>query len=771
MDRLAPLRAVCRDLEDRSRTTREAIAATLGGAGHRAARAVELRRLARAVADVRALTGVADARRVIEAGLTRPPAPRGLPGPVECLPAEGGGTLLVTDDVLLEWDARGRLTSLHHLATDTDFVRKPCSMFRFTVRDAKGMESVLTANEAALDSAVFAGGELRLKYSGRCGGTVPVRVQLALRPEGPSLAWRAEGEVTDGDAACWRLDAPVLDGLGRRGGDEPGDAVFVPDGWGRVLPRPAGARYEGRYPGGGSTMQVVGLTRDGATLGMIARDGRCFTKDLVVAGGADGRTVSLEVRHYPRDMGRTRTCAWPYEVETVALAGDWFDLARRYRDWATRQAWCGGGANRGRADSPEWFRRLVWWHHDGARDGTALTGTVARIRAAVPFPMALHWYNWHTIPFDNFYPDYFPANDYVPTVRAQMKAWDVRVMPYINGHLWDPQSQSYAAEDGARRAMKKEDGSAYIEHYAGHDHSTACPWTDAWRDKMVSVTDRLFREVGVDAVYLDQIGAARAQLCHDASHGHPRGGGDHYVAGYWKILKAVRDNARCIRPDIALTTEDTAEPYIGLLDGMLMCNRALPDSVPFFPAVYHEHVAQFGLYIHEPEIRAGVTFRSKEAMLFQFGGQLGWHGTSWSEAPAHRAKFEWLAKLAAFRQAGLDWLAYGEMLRPPAVTARDGAAVPGIAQEWIVQKRSLSTVQPAVTASAWRAPDGRVAVFVVNVTDGPIAVSVSVPSESAGRPMVEVDPSGGSVPAASASTDGAMFLDLPARGVRMLVWR
>ncbi|MCX7827215.1 MAG: DUF6259 domain-containing protein, partial [Verrucomicrobiae bacterium] len=486
-----------------------------------------------------------------------------------------------------------------------------------------------------------------------------------------------------------------------------------------------------RYPGGSATMQWIGLARDNdTTLGLIARDGRCFTKDFFAAANEDGRSHTLEARHYPENMGATTSCQFPYEVETVVLNGDWFALAQHYRAWATRQTWCEGGKNRRRRDTPEWFRKLIWWHHDGARDGAKLIETFDRLQKAVPFPLAFHWYNWHSIPFDNFYPDYFPANDYVPAVRARLQKSGVRVMPYINGHLWDTQAKSYAEEGARRWAMKKPDGSLYIEHWNKHDHSTACPFTDAWREKMVKVTDRLFREIGVDAVYLDQIGAAAAQLCYDESHGHPRGGGDHYVAGYWKILAAVRENARRLNPDAALTTEDTAEPFIGHLDGMLMCNRAHPDSIPFFPAVYHDHVAQFGLYMYEPEIKAGVTFRSKEAMLFHYGAQLGWHGTSWSEAPEHKAKFAWLTKLAAYRQLGLDWLAYGDMLRPPSVTMGDKKPVPRIPQRWTLHKTERETEQPAATTSAWQAGDGRIAVFVINVSDQPLKVRVRLPAEA-----------------------------------------
>jgi len=316
--------------------------------------------------------------------------------------------------------------------------------------------------------------------------------------------------------------------------------------------------------------------------------------------------------------------------------------------------------------------------------------------------------------------------------------------------------------------MKKSDGSLYIEHWNKHDHSTACPFTDAWRDKMVKVTDRLFREVGVDAVYLDQIGAAAAQLCYDESHAHPRGGGDHYVAGYWKVLQAVRENARRLNPDAALTTEDTAEPFIRYLDGMLMCNRAIPDSIPFFPAVYHDHVAQFGLYMYEPEIKAGVTFRSKEAMLFHYGAQLGWHGTSWSEEPEHKAKFAWLARLAAYRQLGLDWLAYGDLLRPPVVTMRDKKPVPRVAQRWTLHKREVETEQPAVTTSAWQASDGRIAVFVINVSDQPLKVRVRLPADAKNKKIREWEPPNKELGSPDIYNH-ELQLDLAPQSVRMFV--
>jgi hypothetical protein len=765
MDRQQLPRVTFPELEAQAASSRQAL---LAAPGQNAQQLVQLWQINRALADLHALRNTAAARKILARSPALQTVPVGKPLAAEKLALGPGRDALVTDQLLLALDAQGRLTGFYQALTDTELLARPCAMFRFVVHNQAGEEALLTAHEAEQVTTEFKAGALHLRFSGKVFGTTPAQVDLVLCPDESSVFWQAEARVAGSTAVCWRLDFPVLDGVGRQAGDDHADNVLVPDGWGRLLPRPSAAHYQGRYPGGAATMQVLGYTRGPTTLGVIAWDGRCFAKDFVALGSEATRTVALEVRHYPAEMGYTNSCRWPYEVETIALAGDWFTLAEHYRAWATRQTWCDGGRNSRRPDSPDWFRKLVWWHEDGARDGAALTNTLAHLRKTVPFPMAFHWYNWHTIPFDNFYPDYFPANAYVPAVRAQLRAWGVGVMPYINGHLWDTQAKSYAAENAQRAAMKKFDGSIYTEHYNQHDLSIACPTTAAWSDKMVQVTDRLFREVGVDAVYLDQIGAVQAQLCYDGTHGHPRGGGDYYVAGYVKLLQAVRANARRINPDAALTTEDTAEPYLRYLDGTLMCNRAWPDSIPFFPAVYHAHIAQFGLYIHEPEIKAGVTFRSKEAMLFQFGAQLGWNGTSWSEAPAHQEKFHWLAQLAAYRQAGLDWLAYGDMLHPPRVTMRDGSPLPHIAEQWIQSRQALATDQPAVTTSAWRAADGRVALFVINVSDEPLQLDCQVPAEAEGKKLREWNPPGQGNYGGD-FTGRPLRLDLAPRSVRMLV--
>lgn len=84
-----------------------------------------------------------------------------------------------------------------------------------------------------------------------------------------------------------------------------------------------------------------------------------------------------------------------------------------------------------------------------------------------------------------------------------------------------------------------------------------CPATSYWQGKIADVVGTLVNSYGVDGVYIDQIGAAQPRLCWDPSHGHPLGGGAHWVAGYKSLLANARAQAG---NNAMLVTESNAEP-------------------------------------------------------------------------------------------------------------------------------------------------------------------------------------------------------------------
>ena len=118
-----------------------------------------------------------------------------------------------------------------------------------------------------------------------------------------------------------------------------------------------------------------------------------------------------------------------------------------------------------------------------------------------------------------------------------MQEHGVRVVPYINGRLFDVGTETWKEESSFNYASKRvnqvtinpgpDDLSLYQETYgSGATTVVMCPATNYMQKKMSSIVIELCSEkYGFDGVYIDQIGAAGPKPCYDETHGHPIGGG------------------------------------------------------------------------------------------------------------------------------------------------------------------------------------------------------------------------------------------------------
>ena len=156
-------------------------------------------------------------------------------------------------------------------------------------------------------------------------------------------------------------------------------------------------------------------------------------------------------------------------------------------------------------------------------------------------------------------------------------------------------------------ATKDEKGKPYIESYGSKEKDGSpvrlgvmCPTTELWQTRVRETVLRLLNECGVKGVYIDQIARGQPDLCFDASHGHPLGGGHWWTEGYWNLLEPIR---RAKPADCMLTTECNAEPYITGL-------RRLPDLAL---AVRRPGAGLPGrLRRGDPDVRAGLSRRSHQ---------------------------------------------------------------------------------------------------------------------------------------------------------------
>lgn len=648
---------------------------------------------------------------------------------------------LVSDRMAAAFDG-ARLVSLYDQRAGRETLAEPTGLWQLHLREADGTSHAFGPDlwPATLPAAARINARSWESEGARileltCAG-LPLSASDATVGPTVRATYRVAGGrmhialAVDNQTACsvWNIECPRLrvGALGARGGD---DVFFFPRGSGEIQRDPigTGVSWGGLYPGGWSTMQYLAVYDPAGGLYVAAEDPVASAKETF-ANGPGGQSGCLYGVRWPAPEQSKAGNDWtlPGRATLELFDGDWYDAARIYRGWAAREAQWWPARAKERV-TPAWVREIPFWV---LNSGTAYepNNVVARTIATARYmdvPTALHWYNWSQIPFDDDYPHYNPARPDTPQGVKELQAAGVKVMPYINGRLWDAELDDFK-QTAHKYATKKEDGEVYIETYGSKiPLAPMCPATEFWQREQQKIVKWLTQEVGVDGVYLDQIGAAKPVLCYDPSHGHPLGGGHWWTtAGYWPMLEGMRAE---LPPDRFLTTECNAEPYMQYIEGYLTWHWQYQHQVPAFSAVYADQVALFSR-----AYRGGPTQdmadRMKAAQQLMFGEQIGWINPGIENRPAGA----FMKQCVKLRWALKDYLAHGEMRRPPALPAD----LPTVTADWRWQNEWLVTL-PVLQAGAWQAADGRVAVLVANVGPDPVQTTLALrPDElgKAGRP-------------------------------------
>lgn len=614
-------------------------------------------------------------------------------------------------------------------------------IFEATLRNAQTGEEIQIASDQGWSDVTVAqepGKEVfKLRWAkpqssalGSLSFTARVRVDAARH----RLAWSLAAQGQASPWSLWRIRFPQV----VLSADSPASQLLLPQAAGVLKPvgRESLSRFPGQYPSGWMSMQLAALYDPATGTGLYfgLHDPIGSTKDFTAETVSEHRAVRLTWDIPVPDMGKaTNHFALSGEAVWQLLRGDWFDAALIYRDWARREAkWFPTLGTAGRADTPPWMRELSAWAMTGGGPKDCVP-RVLEFAQALGVTVGFHWYNWHQIPFDNDYPHYFPTKDGFIEGVKQLQADGVHVMPYINGRLWDTRDRgtndyeftSIAQPAAARRT----NGEPYIEAYGSKESdgtdvrlAVMCPTTSTWRDKQHDIVTRLFNECGVHGVYIDQIAAAKPELCFDASHGHPLGGGSWWNdQGYWLLLERIRGS----KPrDRMLTTECNAEPYLRWMDGYLTWHWQYQDQVPLFPAVYGGVVQMFGR-----AYRGGPTkdlaLRMKAAQQLVWGEQLGWLDPTLVREPDNFAFFRNAVQL---RSKLRRYFHAGQMARPPKLTGE----IPTVTADW--QWSGVWPVTtPALMTGAWHLPSEQRAVLLfANVSDEALTATVQCNLREAG---------------------------------------
>ncbi len=612
------------------------------------------------------------------------------------------------------------LESLFDLQAERELLSgKPASFWSLTLSDTNGKDKSFSSEEGFKNVRVSVTGArvpgsaaAQIEWQAVIGeGAGELRAKCSVCIAGEKVSWRLSVDNSSNTFTIRKISFPTVS-LGKIGDSEDDDFLLVPHGSGelRATPIRTKTEFSGRYPGGWCSMQFLGHYDPDCGLYLATHDPFGSTKDVKVTGQG-GSSLETSITWPAPDSGVPGN-DWecPGEAVLQAFRGDWFDAAQIYKRWASEEAkWWPGKSEWGRSDTPGWLQETAVWAQTGGSP-EQVVGPVKKFAEYMGVPTALHWYNWHVVPFDDDYPHYFPYKKGVPEGVKALQDAGVRVMPYINGRLWDTDLDDFK-NNAIRFCTKDEKGKPYIETYgSGQKLCPMCPTTELWQKTVQDLVLRLVSpEVNVDAVYVDQVAAATPALCFDRTHGHPLAGGHWWnTMGYWPMLTELQSELSRQYPEKVLTTECNAEPYVHVFDGYLTWHFQYQNQIPLFAAVYGGKVQLFSR-AYQGDSWKGLAMRMKTGQALVFGEQLGWISPRVISDPEAAA---FLRRMARFRYALRDYLARGEMARPPVLEGD----IPTVTADWQWWGKRLVTT-PAILSGAWRAKDGRLALIFVNVSD------------------------------------------------------
>lgn len=662
-----------------------------------------------------------------------------------------------------------------------------------------------------------------------------VEVEVQLAAAGASSRWGLRMENA-GPLSLSQISFPRVTGLARQTGERLAVPVWqgqLADDPRALLNPPGGKphRFEWEYPGILS-LQGLAFYREGGPGLYLACDDTAAQRKKFAAFGAASGEVGCEIVHVPEQNRAAKgRFELPYRVVLETFIGDWFTAAERYRDWATDQTWARQSRLR-RGLVPDWVMQTGMWVWNRGRSPGVLSPAV-ELQQELGLPVSVLWHWWHGCSYDTGFPEYLPPREGETAFQAALAlahAHDVHALVYMNQRLWGMATHSWTNENAERFAVKDSAGKIRPEVYNTFTKAPCAPMcmgTEFWRDTYAGLVEQAVSELGVDGIYMDQ--ACTSLACYDPTHGHALGGGSYWMQGFRELAADIRQRvspraigkSRALAPVIspknksetatksavALAGEGCGEPWLPYLDLMLSLQisrerYSTPDgweTIPFFNAVYHDCVVTFGNYSSltmppyddlwpaefaptEPlkllDQKFSRQFCLEQLRAFVWGQQ----PTVANFLPSHLrdrpTETEYATRLARLRSRAAQYLLHGTMLRPPKLEVVEQEIAISRLSIYAGQQGGLKTFEkqvPLALASAWRSPDGCVAIVLGSIADEPTEVSLNwSPTEYGLRgneQVFRIESDRVEPPAARSAAQPPLRLTLPPRAVCVLEFR
>lgn len=566
-------------------------------------------------------------------------------------------------------------------------------------------------------------------------GPLDVTVTVDL-PDGSDFSyWRIATNREAGEWRLWETAFPILS-LAPADDDLERLSFAYPLRFGRLVDDPFRARSGARnpwdlslkYPSSNMHMQFLSLYGPKAGTYVAVYDGEGYEKTVKMSFRPERKRANFELGGLPSNAQQTADrYALPYPFVLGTFEGDWYDACQVYRAWALEQRWSSKGPTATRADVPDWLKKtsLVLKNHmwsSGCADGPE------RVVEEFGAPVALIWYRWlRVVPdFETALPDNMKARSsnyrigrLTPPIEAAMpfvkrsRGEGIHLLAFLSAGLYDQGAEPLDEDAKSLRpaSFVDENGETCVYNKTRLPLWRLNPGRKLWQDRLVEMAEQCVRDYGFSGIYLDTIGRTGVLKKFDAETGEPTGRGNDNLASQRQLATRVREAIRRIYPEAIVGDEAAVEYFNDVTDLRLLHENCIVNGCPLFMAVYHDYRLFYGRTLGDamsPEM-----FRQQAGSLFSLGSMIGRLTTkNETTVPFHEgdeANLDYLRRIMALREPALEFFNLGRMLRPARLDP-EPAVIRGDFMRFHHEV-------PEVMTSTWRAPDGRVAILFLNITD------------------------------------------------------
>ncbi|MBN1553582.1 MAG: hypothetical protein JXA11_02470 [Phycisphaerae bacterium] len=528
----------------------------------------------------------------------------------------------------------------------------------------------------------------------------------------------------------------------------------------------AGFSVREQYPGKISA-QLQMLYNKTAGLYLATYDDQGNIKHYGMRRLKDSLDVSLE-HNYDETPGLDFSL--PYDTVLGVFHGDWHDGADLYKAWGTQQHWCSKTLAR-RKDIPGWAKqgRPYLMFMQTGHQGTLWYGPL-RTAAELPnsryfpskklaplmkqystslktpvIPLWIAWQKWgDCIGPDDMFPD--GKGGIKPETWKEFKAsltqmWrqDAPALLMIPGLHWTYRKDSTGynswdrfAKEGKQLASLGDKGNIRFAVWPMKTFAHLCHGSADVRRMFLKIVDKML-DAGIPIIQYDVFHGGQPHVpCYSTKHGHKPGYGQWMYKTSLDLLHKSRQRIKKHNPEFTLSIETPCETLLQELDVAMYRPNV---GIPLYSYLYHEYFVGFGgedetdfSHPEQESIKLAMVVRDGVSFLTVIGKP----EFDLDAKPPHPAMKLLENACRAMRTYANEYLVFGRMRKPTRLDvatttvplfSQSGSSGPKGPQG---KYRRGYEDMPRVLHSVWESPAGKTGYVLINWTDKPEKVTLSL---------------------------------------------